>query len=75
MTEIGLGVLIFTGIVLVLVALILLARSWLIPAGQVTIGINNDPEKELTVDPGGKLLVSSNLKRWIVVGDKKNPHS
>ena len=56
MTEIGLGVLIFTGIVLVLVALILLARWRLIPAGQVTIGINNDPDKRLIVDPGGKLL-------------------
>ena len=56
MTEIGLGVLIFTGIVLVLVALILVARSRLIPAGQVTIKINNDPDKQMTVDPGGKLL-------------------
>jgi Na+-transporting NADH:ubiquinone oxidoreductase subunit F len=56
MTEIGLGVLIFTGIVLVLVALILVARSRLIPAGKVTIKINNDPDKEMTVDPGGKLL-------------------
>jgi len=56
MTEIGLGVLIFTGIVLVLVALILVARSRLIPAGQVTIKINSDPDKEMTVDPGAKLL-------------------
>lgn len=56
MTEIGLGVLIFTGIVLVLVALILLARWQLIPAGQVKIDINGDLEKQLTVDPGGKLL-------------------
>ncbi len=56
MTEIGLGVLIFTGIVLVLVALILVARSRLIPAGQVTIKINSDPDKQMTVDPGGKLL-------------------
>jgi len=56
MTEIGLGVLIFTGIVLVLVALILVARSRLIPAGKVKISINNDPDKEMTVDPGGKLL-------------------
>ncbi|MCW8858147.1 MAG: NADH:ubiquinone reductase (Na(+)-transporting) subunit F [Deltaproteobacteria bacterium] len=56
MTEISLGVLIFTGIVLVLVVLILLARWRLIPAGQVKIGINNDPDKQLTVEPGGKLL-------------------
>jgi len=56
MIEIGLGVLIFTGIVLFLVALILGARSQLIPAGEVSIRINNDPDKELTVQPGDKLL-------------------
>jgi len=56
MTEIGLGVLIFTGIVLLLVALILVARSQLIPAGEITININNDPSKRLMVDPGDKLL-------------------
>ncbi len=56
MTEIGLGVMIFTGIVLVLVVLILIARSRLIPAGQVTININNDEDKRLIVDPGSKLL-------------------
>ncbi len=56
MLEIGLGVLIFTGIVFFLVALILVARSQLIPAGEITISINNDPDKRLTVDPGDKLL-------------------
>jgi len=56
MTEIGLGVLIFTGIVMLLVVLILAARSWLIPAGRITIGINRDENKRLTVAPGGKLL-------------------
>lgn len=56
MTEIGLGVLIFTGLVMVLVILILISRSWLLPAGQVILNINDDKEKALTVDPGGKLL-------------------
>lgn len=56
MTEISLGVLIFTGIVIVLVGLILFARSQLVPAGQVVIDINHDEDKQLTVDPGGKLL-------------------
>ncbi len=56
MIEIGLGVLIFTGIVLFLVAIILVARSQLIPAGEITIHINNDADKQLTVDPGDKLL-------------------
>jgi Na+-transporting NADH:ubiquinone oxidoreductase subunit NqrF len=35
MIEIGLGVLFFTGIVMVLVVLILITRSWLIPSGAV----------------------------------------
>ncbi len=56
MTEIGLGVLIFTAIVMLLVGFILLTRAWLIPSGDVTLDINNDPEKRLTVKPGGKLL-------------------
>jgi len=56
MTAIGLGVLIFTGIVMLLVVLILAARFWLIPAGRITIGINRDADKRLTVAPGGKLL-------------------
>ncbi len=56
MIEIGLGVLIFTTIVMMLVALILVARSWLIPPGSVTLNINDDAAKSLSVDPGDKLL-------------------
>ncbi len=56
MTEIGLGVLIFTGIVMILVVMILVSRSWLIPAGEITLNINDDKAKTLTVEPGGKLL-------------------
>jgi len=56
MIEVGLGVLIFTGIVLILVILILVARSWLIPAGDVILTINHDEDKKLKVPPGGKLL-------------------
>lgn len=56
MIEIGLGVLIFTGIVMLLVAFILVTRSWLIPAGQVLLRINQDEDKSLSVDPGDKLF-------------------
>ena len=56
MTSIALGVLIFTLIVMALVILILLSRAWLIPSGDVVLNINNDPDKKLTVHPGGKLL-------------------
>lgn len=41
---------------MVLVALVLATRSWLIPAGEITININDDPEKQLSVAPGDKLL-------------------
>ena len=56
MTEIGLGVLLFTGIVMVLVVLILITRSWLIPSGEILLKINHDDDKSLKVEPGGKLL-------------------
>jgi Na+-transporting NADH:ubiquinone oxidoreductase subunit F len=56
MIEIGLGVLIFTGVIMLMVVFILIARYWLIPAGKVLLNINDDKEKSLTVDPGEKLL-------------------
>ena len=54
MTEIALGVFMFTGIILVLVALILMARSHLVAAGSIRLTING--EKEVEVPTGGKLL-------------------
>ena len=54
MNEIFLGVLMFTVIVLVLVAVILFAKSKLVPSGNVNILING--EKEIKVPVGGKLL-------------------
>jgi Na+-transporting NADH:ubiquinone oxidoreductase subunit F len=56
MTAISLGVLIFTAIVMILVILILVSRSWLLPAGKIILNINHDEGKRLTVAPGGKLL-------------------
>ncbi len=54
--EILLGVGMFTGIVLALVIVILLARKLLVPSGLVTLEINDDPSKTLEVPMGGKLL-------------------
>ncbi len=54
--EIVSGVAMFTLIVLVLVVLILSARLFLMPQGEVRIEINGDPERTLLVSPGGKLL-------------------
>ena len=53
-SEILLGVCMFTVIVLSLVVLILVARSWLVSSGDVTIEING--ERKITVPAGGKLL-------------------
>ncbi len=49
-----LGVLVFTSIVLILVALILSARKALVPSGPVHLEINES--KKLTIPAGGKLL-------------------
>ena len=52
------GVAIFTVIVLTLVMVILAARSKLVSTGDVTIDINEDPEKAVTTAAGGKLLTT-----------------
>lgn len=54
--EITLGVVMFTALVLAMVAIILVARSKLVSSGDVTIEINGDPEKTIVVPAGGKLL-------------------
>ncbi|WP_261844666.1 NADH:ubiquinone reductase (Na(+)-transporting) subunit F [Aliamphritea ceti] len=54
--EIILGVVMFTAVVLALVAVILAARAKLVNSGNVTIEINGDPEKTIQVPAGDKLL-------------------
>ncbi len=54
MIEVGLGVGLFTGIILALVMVILAARSKLVATGAVKIVINED--RELTIPAGSKLL-------------------
>ena len=56
MTEIISGVVMFTVVVLVLVAIILMARSKLVATGDVRILINEDEDRSLSVPAGGKLL-------------------
>lgn len=52
--QILLGVALFTVIILVLVAVILSARAWLVTSGDVSILIND--ERTITMAAGGKLL-------------------
>jgi len=54
--EIILGVVMFTLIVLTLVAVILVARSKLVSTGDVTIEVNDNPEHTIKTPAGGKLL-------------------
>ncbi|WP_096618748.1 NADH:ubiquinone reductase (Na(+)-transporting) subunit F [Candidatus Enterovibrio altilux] len=54
--DIILGVVMFTLIVLVLVLVILFAKSKLIPLGDITISINGNDSLAITTQPGSKLL-------------------
>ena len=54
--DLILGVVSFTGIVLLLVSIILVARSQLVASGNVLITINGDEDNKLQVQTGSKLL-------------------
>jgi Na+-transporting NADH:ubiquinone oxidoreductase subunit F len=54
--EIFLGVAMFTIIVLALVVIILAAKAKLVSSGDIAISINDDEDKKITTQAGGKLL-------------------
>ena len=54
--DLILGVVSFTGVVLLLVLVIIFARSRLVSIGSVNIEINDDPANTITVPAGSKLL-------------------
>jgi Na+-transporting NADH:ubiquinone oxidoreductase subunit F len=56
MGTILIGVVSFALIILILVFIILLAKSRLVSSGNVLLSINDDPAKSLTVSTGNKLL-------------------
>jgi len=56
MTEIALGVFMFTFIILALVAIILYARAKLVASGDIKITVNGDPDATITCGSSGKLL-------------------
>ena len=56
MTPIVLGVLMFTGVILALVAVLLAARRQLVASGDATIVVNDDPTKALKTPVGSTLL-------------------
>ena len=56
MTTVALGVFMFTFVILALVAVLMVARNQLVATGDVTITINDDPDKALRTSAGGTLL-------------------
>jgi Na+-transporting NADH:ubiquinone oxidoreductase subunit NqrF len=54
--EIILGVAMFTAIVMVLVLLILFAKSKLVNTGDIAVEVNGDLDKSFTAPAGDKLL-------------------
>lgn len=56
MNEILLAVTMFTGVILLLVGIILVARSKLVSTGKISININH--EKDIQIQGGGKLLTA-----------------
>ena len=51
-----LGVIMFLVMILSLVSLLMVARNFLVASGEVTVTINDDPDKALKVASGGTLL-------------------
>lgn len=58
MPTIVMGVGMFTGVILLLVGLLLVARRQLVAIGDVTIVVNDDESKALRVPAGGTLLAT-----------------
>lgn len=56
MVAIGMAVLMFTAVVLSLVALLMVARKRMVPGGDVAITVNEDASKVMKVAAGGTLL-------------------
>ena len=50
------GVVAFTAVIVSLVLILMVARSKLVPSGEVTIGINDDDENSIRAKAGGTLL-------------------
>ncbi|MDH5675945.1 MAG: NADH:ubiquinone reductase (Na(+)-transporting) subunit F [Myxococcales bacterium] len=60
------GVVGFTVMILALVAVLLVARNKLVPSGEVTITVNDDPNKALKTQSGGTLLGTLSANRIFI---------
>ncbi len=58
METVFLGVLMFTGVIVALVGGLMVAKNKLVASGDVTIVINDDPDKAIHTQAGGNLLAT-----------------
>ncbi len=56
MLTVGLGVLFLTSVIVGLVLVLMFAKAQLVPSGEVSVELNDDPEKTYRVPAGGTLL-------------------
>ncbi|UCE86930.1 MAG: NADH:ubiquinone reductase (Na(+)-transporting) subunit F [Deltaproteobacteria bacterium] len=66
MLTLALGVLFFTGVIVALVVVLLVAKRQLLPEGSVEIDINDDPDRTLRVRAGDTLLATLAAQRIFV---------
>ena len=66
MITVGLGVFMFTSVIVTLVVVLMLARRELVTTGEVTITVNDDPDKALTTAAGGTLLGTLSANRIFI---------
>ncbi|GMR24525.1 MAG: NADH:ubiquinone reductase (Na(+)-transporting) subunit F [Acidobacteriota bacterium] len=66
MTTVVLGVFMFTTMIVTLVVVLMLARRELVATGDVTITVNDDPDKALTTAAGGTLLGTLSANRIFI---------
>lgn len=66
MSTIALGVSMFTGVILALVAVMLAARRRLVASGPVSIVVNDDESKTITTAAGGTLLSTLAAERIFI---------
>ena len=58
MNDIIIGVAVFSSVILLLVIVLNVVGNVLLPQGEVTIIINDDPDKSIKVDTGGTVLAA-----------------
>jgi len=66
MITVALGVFMFTTVIVTLVVVLMLARRELVATGDVTIIVNDDPDKALTTSAGGTLLGTLSANRIFI---------